>query len=137
MSAADQRKNIRESPSKFGRVGAHSALFRAGAKGRLDGRSAEARFLRDAEFQLIQHVGGRPSVAERVLISRLARIILRLSILDDKIATGQSSDYDLKVCGGLDSALRHGLSRLGFKGTPPKAASLADITSRIAGARSP
>ena len=136
MSVADQHENVQRSRAKFGRIGAHSRLFRAGAKGSLDGRSSEARFLKDAEAQLIAHCGGKPSIAERVLISRLARILLRLQVIDDKIASGEGTDYDLKVVGGLDSALRNGLGRLGFKATPAKAATLADITAGIAARRS-
>jgi hypothetical protein len=114
LSVTARQKIARRSTAKYGRIGPHSRLFRAGAKGRLDGRSVEARYLRDAEAQLTAHVGN-PSVVERVLISRLARIVLRLTILDDKVARGEGTDYDVKVIGGLDSALRNGLSRLGLK----------------------
>lgn len=60
-------------------------------------------------------------------MSRLARILLRLSALDEKIARGEGTDFDLKCVGGLDSALRNGLARLGFKAAQPKRRSLAEI----------
>lgn len=131
MSAVVHPNDTQRSRSKFGRIGPHSRLFRRGAVAGLDGRSAEARFLKTVEAQLTQHVGGDPSVAERVLITRLSRIILRLSLFDDKIASGLGSDFDLKVIGGLDSALRNGLARLGLKGTATKT-TLADLLARDA-----
>jgi hypothetical protein len=111
--------------------GPHSRLYRRGAVGHLSGRSWQAKYLKTVEAALIQHVGSSPSVAERLLISRLARISLRLTELDEKIAAGRGTDFDVKVCSGCDGALRNGLARLGFKGAEPKHRTLAEILADI------
>jgi hypothetical protein len=112
-------------------LGPHSRLFRRGAVGGLNGNSAEAKYIKTVEAALIQHVG-KPSVAERLLITRLARIMLRLSLMDEKIANGDASELDVKVIGGLDSALRCGLSRLGLKGSQHAQPSLAEHLAKLA-----
>src|SRR5437764_846053 len=50
----------------------------------IDGRSREGRFLRTYERALIEHVGGSPSVVQRQLIHRAARLALHLELMDEK-----------------------------------------------------
>lgn len=47
-----------------------------------DGRSAESRYLRRIRADLRQHVGGAPTIAQRLLIDRVAHTALRLHALD-------------------------------------------------------
>jgi hypothetical protein len=47
-----------------------------------DGRSAEAQYLRRIRADLRQHVGGAPTIAQRLLIDRIAHTTLRLHGLD-------------------------------------------------------
>src|SRR5689334_18426168 len=64
--------------------GPYSALIDRGALGTINGRSREGKFLRAYEKMLVEHVGGQPSVTQRALISRTARLALHLELLDEK-----------------------------------------------------
>jgi hypothetical protein len=44
----------------------------------IDGRSREARALRRFRAQLIEHVGGKPNVAQEALIQSICQLRLRL-----------------------------------------------------------
>ena len=111
------------------RVGPQSRLLEHGS---LDGRSVEGRFLRAIEAQLSEHVGGRPTVAQHLLISRVARVALRLELYDRKLAAGEFTDHDGRVYNALHNALRLGLREIGMKAAVAKAPSLADIAAQIA-----
>ena len=77
------------STANTARLGPHSRALRRGVVGdQIDGRSREGRFLRAAEAELIAHVGGEPSFGQRILIRRAARAMLRLELLDAKMADG-------------------------------------------------
>jgi hypothetical protein len=59
--------------------------LRRGAVGDfIDARSREDKFLRDCEAMLIEHVGGNPSLVQRVIITRAARVALHLELMDEK-----------------------------------------------------
>src|SRR5262249_24873793 len=110
------------------KLGPHSRTLCRGAIGRsIDGRSAEGRFLRDFDARMSQHVGGRPSAAERLLISRLARVALRLELFDEKLATGAITDHDARVYGALHNGFRLMLRELGIKAAPAPALTLAEV----------
>ena len=83
------------------RVGPHSRALRRGVVGdQIDGRSREGRFLRAAEAELIAQTGGEPSFGQRILIRRAARAMLRLELLDAKMAEGSWTDHDARTFGG-------------------------------------
>src|SRR3954447_18527237 len=110
------------------RLGPHSRTLCRGAIGRsIDGRSAEGRFLRAFEAQMTAHLGGQPSAAEVLLISRLARVALRLELFDEKITAGTLTDHDGRVYGALHNSFRLMLRELGLKAAPPAAPSLAEL----------
>jgi hypothetical protein len=118
------------------RVGPHSRALRRGAVGdQIDGRSREGRFLRAAEAELIAQTGGEPSFGQRILIRRAARAMLRLELLDAKMAVGSWTDHDARTFGGLSNNLRLTLRELGLKPREKhKAPSLAEIAARHRGA---
>jgi hypothetical protein len=60
-----------------------------GVLARIDKRSREALFLRRVTEELSEHVGGRPSAAQRALIERAAMLSLRLAMLDERVITGE------------------------------------------------
>lgn len=100
------------------RLGPYSRVLELGAgSATLDLRSWEGRFLRAFERQLSEHVGGAPSIVERLLISRLARVALRLELFDRKIDGGSLTDHDARVYGALHGQFRLMLRELGMKGT--------------------
>lgn len=79
-------------------------------------------------FDLIQHVGGSPSVTQRLLIERCVQLSLHLALLDRKLATGEilgegASRQYLAWSNSLSRALRE----LGLQpAATPKRRRLAD-----------
>lgn len=103
-------------------TGLGSALYRAGprsnAAGResMDGRTREARLLRQVRAELTEHVGGRPSVTQRALIERAARLSLYVSQLDRKVLGGEAmSAHDSKSYLATSNSLCATLRLLGLK----------------------
>jgi hypothetical protein len=115
-------------------VGPYCRAFRRGSLGdAIDGRSREGRYLRKIEAELVAHVGGAPSFTQTMLIRRCARAMLRLELLDQKMTSGNWTDHDGRVFGGLNNAVRLGLRELGLRPTPPKQPSLAEVLASAKG----
>ena len=94
--------------------------------GDIDGRSKEGRFLKTIESDLIQQVGGSPSVGQQLLIRRIARAMLMLEILDLKLANADNwNQCDAATQGGLNNNVRLCLRELGLKQPAPKKLDLA------------
>jgi hypothetical protein len=107
----------------------HSRLL---ARGCVDGRSREGRFLAACRYELAEHVGGSPSPAERVLIDRLAWLQLHVMLIDEKAAAGSPmSPHDQRAYLAFSNAISRGMRALGLKAAQPAAPSLAEITDRI------
>ena len=108
------------------------ALSRGVIGDAIDGRSKEGKFLRRCEAELVAHVGGSPSFAQKLLIRRAARAMLRLELLDAKMASGSWTDHDARTFGGLNNALRLALRELGVRETQPKKPipTIAEIAAR-------
>jgi hypothetical protein len=58
-----------------------------------------------------------------MLITRSARAMLRLQLLDEKMERGSWTDHDARTYGGLNNALRLTLRELGVKATTVERAS--------------
>jgi hypothetical protein len=116
-------------------VGPYSRRLHRGAIGDLyDGRSAEGRFVRHLEAELIAHVGGNPTITQRLLIDRLIKIRLQLDALDRKMADGEWTAHDGRTHGGLLNAFRLTARELGMKPAAAKAQTLADyVAAKAAG----
>ena len=95
-------------------------------RGSVDGRTRSGRFIRAMVADLEKHVGGAPSVTERLVIGRIARIWMQLELLDGKIAAGECNDHDRRVHGALNNTLRLLIREIGLKPTAAKPISLAD-----------
>lgn len=106
------------SPENRPLAGAYSKPLRRGVLGDIDGRSKEGKFLRTIESDLVEQVGGAPSVAQSLLIRRIARTMLSLEILDFKLASGNWNDCDARTQGGLNNNVRLSLAALGLKDAP-------------------
>jgi hypothetical protein len=109
--------NAIDPPLKMRPLTSESRLLRRGSLGGIgiSGRSREGRLLRDTERALIEHCGGSPSFTQKLLIRRISRAVLRLELLDEKVAHGQWTDHDSRTFGGLSNALRLMLRELGLK----------------------
>jgi hypothetical protein len=89
------------------RMGPESRVFKRGVLGDgLDARSREGRFALKCEAELLAQIGGDPTFAQRMLIRRAARAMLRLELLDEKAAKGKWTDHDARTFGGLNNAVR-------------------------------
>lgn len=136
--AAARRKRRRGGADRRFELGPHSALFRRGAVGNLNGNTAEAKYLRTVERAILDHLGGadRTTVPQRLYAARLAKIALRLELFDRKlIEDGTLTDHDGKVYSALHSAFRLMLrDLLGLKGAildrSPTAPHLAALTAK-------
>ncbi len=86
------------------------------------------------EAELVASVGGAPNFAQKMLIRRSARALLRLELLDEKMSSGNWTDHDSRTFGGLNNALRLALRELGVaaKSGGKPVVSLADIVARHA-----
>jgi hypothetical protein len=82
---------------------------------KLDGRTREARRLRQIERDLTENAGGpdRVSAPQRYLIQRTAIDILRLELLDNEMALGTVSAHDGRVAHALRNSVRLALRDLG------------------------
>lgn len=120
-------------------IGPYSRVIDRGAVGRLiDGRSREGRFLRAYERQLIQHVGGSPSIVQRALISRAARLALHLELIDERSLAGnhQFTTHDHLDYVSWSNALARLLARLGLQPAASPSPTLNDVLADIARRRS-
>jgi len=100
---------------------------------RLDGRTAEAKYLRRVENDLLDHLGGRERVSapQWFLVQRVAVDLLRLGMLDGKIMDGTFGEYDSRVAHALRNSVRLALRDLGLRPTPPRPPTLAEHRARL------
>lgn len=118
LDAAQDRTTVTPHSRKTReRLGPYSKRLARGAIGTLfDGRSAEGRFVRHLEAELTRHVGGNPSITQRLLIDRLIKVRIQLDMLDTRLATGKWTPHDQRTHGGLLNAYRLCCRELGLKG---------------------
>jgi hypothetical protein len=77
-----------------------------GSLGKLDGRSAQGRLVRHLEAELVAHIGGNPTIAQRLLIERVIKMRLQLDAFDAKLTKGGWTAHDTRTYGGLANAYR-------------------------------
>ena len=100
-----------------------------------DGRTCEAKLLRESRAALFDHLGGenRLTAPQRMLVERASMLQLRLAVLDRKILDRTFTEYDSKVYTACGNSLTRTLIALGIKGAPPTPPrSLAAINREIA-----
>jgi hypothetical protein len=120
------------------RLGPYSRRFQRGVIADLfDGRSAEGRFVRRLEAELIAHVGGAPTITQRLLIDRLIKIRLQLDLLDAKLVRSKWTAHDSRTHGGLCNAFRLTAQALGLQPPAAREKSLDEILADIHGAMQP
>jgi hypothetical protein len=109
-------------------IGPYSRAISRGSLGdAIDGRSREGKFLRKCEAEPVAQVGGLPSFAQRLLIRRVARAMLRLEAFDARMASGTWTDGDARTYGGLSNSLRLMLRELGLRSAAERPRRLADV----------
>jgi hypothetical protein len=140
-SITDHREVKAGSPKGPRRLGAYSRVLERGAIGdSLDGRSREGRFLRAIEGELTRGRRASLTIEERLLLRRVAKMLLQAELLDEKLAKGEFTPHDVRVYGALNNAIRLGLREIGLKSkaadkaTPSLADYVADRRAATAGA---
>ena len=104
-----------------------SPEFRPDALLKLDRRTREARMLATVRRDLTAHVGGKPSTTQRALIERCCMLSLHMALMDERsLSAGRMSDHDARTYLGWSNTYARTIARLGMKGTPAPAPSLAD-----------
>jgi hypothetical protein len=94
---------------------------------RPDARTKHGHVLRDTTKALTEHVGGNPSIAEKILIERASWLALECSMHDEKVARGTSTEYDGKRSLAASNQLQHIIGRLGLKPASRRPKRLSDI----------
>jgi hypothetical protein len=110
-------------------IGPYSRALGRGAVGSLNGNSRAAKFIKAYEALLIEHVGGHPTIVQRQLITRAARLACHLELWDEQTipnggacsATGHNHYIQWA------NALARHLARLGLQPQAQRAPTLADL----------
>jgi hypothetical protein len=119
-----------------GKIGPYSRVFQRGViADTVDGRSREGRLMRHLEAALTAHVGGSPSIVQRLLIERMVKVRMQLDLLDEKLTQGEWTPHDSRTYGGLLNAYRLTARELGLKATVAEKPSLAELLAHAAAER--
>jgi hypothetical protein len=70
------------------------------------------------EAELTAHIGGNPSIVQKLLIERLIRIRLQLDLLDEKVGTDGWTAHDGRTYGDLLNAYRLCCREVGIEPKP-------------------
>lgn len=85
-----------------------------------DGRTKEARLVKSLRAELIKHVGGNPTIAQRMLIDRVAQLTLRIASMDKKFTeTEVQTEHDSRCYLAWTGSLSRLLRDLGLDAAPP------------------
>ena len=85
-----------------------------------DGRTREARLMRDTRAALTAHVGGNPSVTQRLLIDRAVQLTIRVATMDRKFAeTEVQTEHDSRTYLAWTGSLSRILRDLGLQAVDP------------------
>jgi hypothetical protein len=93
-------------------MGALGAYSKEIVLARPDGRTKEARLLRQVREALIRHLGGTVTPPQRAMIERCAMLQLRCAALDRKILDGSFTEYDAKTYLAFSNSLTRALKAL-------------------------
>ena len=111
-------KRTRKAARKLNRRPAHTAL---------DGRTWEYLLLQRTRADLAQHLGGSPSIAQRVLIERAAWLVVYLAQQDAKAKTGElMSEHAARQYLAWTNALTRLMRQLGLQGKAQRGPTLAE-----------
>lgn len=106
-------------------IGPHS---RAGALGALDRRGREARLLQATIDGLLRHLGGAPSIAQRMLVERAGWLTLHLALMDRQaVQDGRLSERNGREFLAWHNSLVKTLRAIGLKGIAERGPSLAEM----------
>jgi hypothetical protein len=110
-----------------------AGILRPHRLSKIDGRSTVGRRLRAITRELIEHCGGagQISAAQRYLVERVAIDLIRLELLDDKMAAGTISIGEGRIAHALRNSVRLALREIGMKPAKAKTLTLQEHLSAI------
>lgn len=82
----------------------------------IDGRRSEARIMNHIKQALVAHCGGKPSVAEDIIIRMVVIDLVRLRLLSGRMLDEDVGDRDIKLYDRLQHSIRRHLKTLGIRG---------------------
>ena len=90
--------------------------------------------MREVRDELTAHIGGKPTVTQRMLIDRAATLTLRIRLLDRlTLSDAGLSEKNAREAVCWENALRRTLIALGIKGAADRAPTIKDfLASRSA-----
>src|SRR5690349_563313 len=95
--------------------------------GKIDGRTWEAKLLKQTRTDLTAHVGGAPSAAQRALIDRIAWLTLNIAKIDRRTAERDGmSEHDSRTYLAWSNTMARTLVKLGLKGSAQRPPSLRE-----------
>lgn len=98
----------------------------------IDGRSRQAQALRRFRAQLVEHVGGQPTVTEEALISSICQVRLRLLALDESFArTGRMTETESRHYRGWVQSYHRALTDLGLREAAGRERTVDEILADI------
>ena len=103
------KAKARRKPRKVG------PLSRAASLATVDKRTFAGRIIAQVRVEMIQHVGGDPSVAELLLIENIATKSCRVALLARALAAGEDIGADPHHILAWQNSLRLDLQALGLK----------------------
>jgi hypothetical protein len=104
---------------------------------KLDKRTKEARLVQSMRAELSAHVGGKPNIAQRILIDQAAELRLRIALMEaEGTDPGEMTERRQVQFLAWTGALTRLLKDLGLEGAPQKAPSLGDVMRKPAPHRS-
>ncbi len=105
-------------------IGPHSRPHKLAV---IDGRRAEARRMRTIRAELTAHVGGKPSATQKMMIERIATLLLRIELMDRRaLKEGDMTERDTRSYLAWANAVTRMLRQIGLQGAATKAPSLAE-----------
>jgi hypothetical protein len=115
---------VRRYTAEMPRIGPHSRPDKLQI---VDGRRAEAQLMHRVRAELIQHLGGKPSATQRILIDRAAALSLRLHLMDREAArSGEMSERNGRQYLAWSNSLTRIMSQIGLEGTAEREQSLTE-----------
>lgn len=134
MSEPCPQTTVGKAPARVWRGRRVGPYSNTGALSQMDGRTREARFLRETRKLLIAHLGGKPSATQAVLIERAAMLRLHLAQLDEKAFREGSSltGFDQRQYLAWSNSLDRAMRTLGLQGTRERAPDLATYVAQKA-----
>ena len=118
-SAASKQKKPGDTAKGHHPIGPWSRRLHRGPIADIDGRSETGRYARHLSADLTAHVGGNPSVLEKLLIDRIVRTSIILSLLDKKFSDGGWTDIDARTYSALVTKQKTIAAQLGMRAAAP------------------